>query len=59
MTKEQAHQNKPSPGSRVRDALKGLLDRVKDEAEELAGMFGPQPRPALQPIPVRNPKIRR
>ncbi len=52
MTKEQANQNKPSPGSRLREALKGLLDRVKEEAEGIAGALAPQPKPAYQPVPV-------
>lgn len=52
MTKEQANQNKPSSGSRLREVLKSLLDRLKEEADNFGHALSPQPKPAYQPIPV-------
>jgi len=56
MTKERNTQTK-TPGSRIRDALNGLLDRVREEAEALAGALGTQRTPVLQPVPVRIPGV--
>jgi hypothetical protein len=59
MTKENTNRQKPSPGSRIRDGLRGLLDRLKEEVQDLAGSLGPQPQPAYQPVPVQIPVRRR
>ncbi len=59
MTKEQAKTDKSSIGSRIREGLKGLLDRLREEVEGIAGALNPQQEPALQPVPVRVPDGRR
>jgi hypothetical protein len=50
-------ENQSTPGNRIKTALKGLLDRMREEAEILAGLPGPR-QPALQPVPVRDLPLR-
>jgi hypothetical protein len=60
MTKKIAGSNKSSPGDKFFEALKDLLDRLQEGAQEVAGWLSPNSRkPAPQPIPVRNPVYRR
>ena len=56
MTKEQASTKTPSRGERIKEQLQGWLERLGEAASKLAGL---QPRPALQPVPVRQPAYRR
>ena len=49
--------NKTSKASNERGfgaALQDLLNRARQGASELLGLLNPAPRPALQPVPVRN-----
>lgn len=55
MPKDTVDKNKSKPANRIGNLLKDLLDRLSKETQELAGILNPQPRPALQPIPVRRP----
>ncbi len=45
----------------MRDAMKGMLDRIREEADAVAGMMLPNRQRVLQPIPVpvRTPGRRR
>jgi len=59
MSKDDVGPTQQKLGPRIREALKGLLDRVREETEELAGLLKPQPKLQPQPIPVRSPLHRR
>jgi hypothetical protein len=39
-------------------ALKDLLNRARQGASDLLGLLNPAPRPAYQPVPVRQPTWR-
>jgi hypothetical protein len=54
MTKNKEGKSNSQRREKIGDAIQGLLDRIREGAQELAGMLNPQ-KPAVQPVPVRRP----
>jgi hypothetical protein len=46
--------SKSSPSRGFGEAIQDLLNRAREGASDLLGLLNPTPRPALQPVPVRN-----
>lgn len=59
MTKDALEKNESQSENKIGKVLKDLFDSLSKGAQELSGYLNPQPRPALQPVPVRRPVSRR